>query len=144
MPIQFKLLRIDVPQFAILVDGVVNGPFGINFEVNFTIGDRKIIKCSFKIVYLKDSQPITQLVVDAFFAIEESSWKELEKDGKVVVPAGFLQHMAALTLSTARGVQYAKTTEMGINHFIIPLTNLTEIIKNDMIVDLSQSSNNEK
>ena len=141
MPIQFKLLRIDVPQFAILVDGTVNGPFGINFEVNFSLGDRSIIKCSFKIVYLKEGLPVTQLVVDAFFGIEESSWKELEKDGEVVVPAEFLQHLAALTLSTARGIQYAKTTELGINNYISPLTNLTEIIKNDMVVQPSGSIN---
>ena len=136
MPIQFTLIRIDVPQFAILVDETINGPFGINFEVNFAVGGRNIIKCSFKIVYFKETQPVTQLVVETFFAIEESSWKELEKDDKIVVPAGFLQHMAALTLSTARGVQYAKTIEMGISNYIIPLTNLTEIIQDDMVVDL--------
>ena len=60
----------------------------------------------------------------------------MEKDGKtVVVPAGFLQHLSALTLSTARGIQYAKTTEMGISNYIIPLTNLTEIIKDDLVIE---------
>ena len=134
MPIQFKFLRIDVPQFAILVDESVNGPFGISSEVNFAIGGKNIIKCTLKIVYLKETQPVTQLVVDTFFGIEESSWKEMDKDGNIIIPAGFLQHLAALTLSTARGIQYAKTTEMGISNYIIPLTNLTEIIRDDMIV----------
>lgn len=134
MPIQFRFLRIDVPQFAILVEEAVKGPFGITFSVNFSVGDNSIIKCTLKIVYLKDSQPVTQLVVDTFFAVNQSSWKEMKKDNEVVIPAGFLQHLAALTLSTARGIQYAKTTEIGISDFIIPLTNLTEIIKGDMVV----------
>lgn len=135
MAIQFKFLKIDVPQFAILVEDAVNGPFGINSEVKFALGGKSIIKCHLKIVYLKESQPVTQLVVETYFAVEENSWKELEKDGKTIIPAGFLQHLAALTLSTARGIQYAKTTEMGINNFIIPLTNLTEIIKDDMVIE---------
>ena len=135
MPIQFKFLKIDVPQFAILVEEAVKGPFGINSEVKFALGGKSIIKCHLKIVYLKESQPVTQLVVETYFAIEENSWKDLEKDGKTVVPAGFLQHLAALTLSTARGIQFARTAEIGISDYIIPLTNLTEIIKDDMVIE---------
>ena len=135
MPIQFKFIRIDVPQFAILADEPVNGPFGIGFEVKFALGGENIIKCSLKIVYLKDSHPVTQRVVETFFEVEEESWKELEKDGKTVVPAGFLQHLSALTLSTARGIQYAKTIEIGMSNYIIPLTNLTEIIKDDLVIE---------
>ena len=134
MSIQFQFLRIDVPQFAILSEEAVSGPFGINFGINFALGEKNIIKCTLKVVYLKESQPITQLVVETFFAIEEKSWEELKKDGKVVIPAGFLQHLAALTLSTARGIQYAKTVEIGINNYMIPLTNMTEIVKKDMII----------
>ena len=135
MAIQFKFIKIDVPQFAILVEDAVNGPFGINSEVKFALGGDNIIKCHLKIVYLKDSQPVTQLVVETYFAVEENSWKGLDKEGKTIIPAGFLQHLAALTLSTARGIQYAKTIEMGINNYIIPLTNLTEIIKDDLVIE---------
>ena len=134
MPIQFRLLRIDVPQFAILTNEAINGPFGINYEINFALGDKHIIKCVMKIVYMKDSSPITQLMVEAFFAVEDSSWKEFEKEDSIVVPAGFLQHMAALTLGTARGIQYAKTMGIGINNYMIPLTNLTEIITKDLVI----------
>lgn len=134
MSIQFSFLRIDVPQFAILTEEAVSGPFGINFGINFALGEKNIIKCSLKVVYHKESQPITQLVVDTFFSIQEKSLAEMKRDGKTVIPAGFLQHLAALTLSTARGIQYAKTVEIGINNYIIPLTNLSEIVKNDMII----------
>ncbi len=138
MPIKFSFLKIEIPQFAILVQEEVSGPFGISSEVNFSIGGKNIIKCSLKIVYLKESQPVTQLVVDTFFGIEESSWKGMRHDGNIVIPAGFLQHLAALTLSTARGIQYAKTMELGISNYIIPLTNLTEIIKDDMVVKIEK------
>ena len=138
MPIQFKFLRIDVPQFAILAEDVSGGPFGVSFGINFAIGEKSIIKCSLKVVYLKESQPVTQLVVDTFFAIEEKSWEEMKQDRKVVVPVAFLQHLAALTVSTARGIQYEKTTDIGINNYLIPLTNLTEIIKDDMVIEECQ------
>ena len=138
MSIQFSFIKIDVPQFAILVEEAVSGPFGISSEVKFAIGGNNIIRCTLKIVYLKETRPITQLVVDTFFAVEETCWKALEKDGKTVVPAGFLQHLAALTLSTARGIQYAKTAEIGISNYIIPLTNLTEIIKDDLVIEISK------
>ena len=137
MPIQFKFLKIDVPQFAILVEEAISGPFEISSEVKFALGGKNIIKCTLKIVYLRETHPITQLVVDTFFSVEETSWKELGKEGKTVVPAGFLQHLAALTWSTARGIQYAKTTEIGLSNYIIPLTNLTEIIKEDLVIEIN-------
>ncbi len=134
MPIQFQLLRIEVPQFAILANKPVNGPFRVNFDINFATSKERVIKCTFKIVYLKEAELVTQLVVDTIFSIAEESWEEMKKDGKIVIPTGFLQHLAVISLGTARGIQYAKTEAAGLNNDLIPLINLTEIITSDLVV----------
>lgn len=134
MPIQFQLLRIDVPQFAILATKPVNGPFRVNFDINFATSKNHVIKCTLKIVYLKEADIVSQLVVDTIFAIAEESWNEMKNDDKTIIPVGFLQHLAVISLGTSRGIQYAKTELAGLNNDLIPLINLTEIIKSDLIV----------
>lgn len=136
MPIKFQLLRIDVPQFAILATKPVSGPFRVNFDINFATSKERVIKCTLKIVYLKDSEIVSQLIVDTIFAIAEESWENLKKDNTVVLPTGFLQHLAVISLGTARGIQYAKTEAVGLNNDLVPLINLTEIIKSDLVVSL--------
>ncbi len=134
MPIKFKLQRIDVPQFAILVDKTVNGPFRVNFDINFATSKDHVIRCSLKIVYLKEAELISQLVVDSIFSIEKESWEEMSKGDKLVVPSGFLQHLAVISLGTARGIQYAKTESAGFHNELIPLIDLTKIINKDLII----------
>ena len=137
MPIQFQLLRIEVPQFAIITDKPTSGPFRVNFDINFaTDKEQHVIKCTLKTVYLKDSELISQLVVETIFAVAEESWRDLIRDEKIIIPSAFLQHLAVISLGTARGIQYAKTEIAGLNNDLIPLINLTEIVRNDIEIPL--------
>lgn len=136
MAIQFKLNRISIPQFAILKDEAFANPLRVNYEVNFSIDDQiKSIRNTFKISYFNGEEPVMVMIIECYFDITPESWKEMtQENGNIVIPASFLQHLATVTLGAARGAQFAKTEATNLNSYIIPLMNLTEVVKNDMVV----------
>lgn len=136
MALQFQLVKIDAPQFAIINDGEFSNPLQINFELNFAVDSSYTsIKNALKIVFLNSSEPVMQLVVECYFAISQDSWQEMtQQDNTIIVPVGFLQHLATITVGTARGVLFARTVETNLNKYVLPLVNVTEMVKNDMVI----------
>ena len=136
MAIQFKLNRISIPQFAILKDEAFANPLRVDYKVNFSIDDRiKSIRNTFKISYFNGEELVMVMIIECYFDVTPESWKEMtHENGNIIIPAGFLQHLATVTLGAARGAQFAKTEATNLNNYTIPLMNLTEVIKNDMVV----------
>ncbi len=136
MALQFQLVKIDTPQFAIINDGEFNNPLQIDFEINFAIDNNlSAIKNTLKVVYMNANEPVMQLVIDCCYAISPDSWKEITaSDKSIVAPAGFLQHLTALTIGVTRGVLHSKTEGTNLNKFSLPLIDISEIVKNDMVI----------
>lgn len=136
MALQFQLVKIDAPQFAIINDGEFSNPLQINFELNFAVDNSfTSIKNALKIVFLNSSEPVMQLVVECYYAISKESWQEMtQQDNTIIVPVGFLQHLATITVGTARGVLFAKTVETNLDKYVLPLVNVIEMVKNDMVI----------
>ena len=105
MALQFQLVKIDTPQFAIINDGEFNNPLQIDFEINFAIDNNlSAIKNTLKVVYMNANEPVMQLVIDCCYAVSPDSWKEITaSDKSIVAPAGFLQHLTALTIGVTEG-----------------------------------------
>ena len=128
MALQFQLVKIDAPQFAILNDGEFTNPLQINFELNFAVDS------SFTSIK-NSSEPVMQLVVECYYAISKESWQEMtQENNTIIVPVGFLQHLATITVGTTRGVLFARTVETNLNKFVLPLVNVTEMVKKDMVI----------
>lgn len=49
----------------------------------------------------------------------------------LVIPKGFLRHLAMLTVGTSRGILHAKTEGTCFNKYVLPTINVTLIIKED-------------
>lgn len=63
----------------------------------------------------------------------------LEAESKTLtVPKGFLCHLAMLTVGTSRGILHAKTEGTCFNKYVLPVINVTEIIKGDASFSLDQ------
>ncbi len=76
-----------------------------------------------------------QIVVDCYYEILQESWKEMtDSTGKIKVPSGFLLHIASITIGSARGILYTKTEGTILNNYIMPLINMSNAVKEDMIV----------
>ena len=54
----------------------------------------------------------------------------------MIVPKGFLAHLAMITTGTSRGVLFAKTEATPFSKFIVPTLNVEEMIKKDAIFDI--------
>jgi hypothetical protein len=56
----------------------------------------------------------------------------LHDGSKIVIPRNTALHLAAITYSTTRGVLHAKTENTPANQLFLPLTNLENIITEDV------------
>jgi len=137
MAIQFKLTKVEVPQFAILSDKEFSDPLHIDYGFEFSIDESSSsIRCDATVTYIDKKTPVMKIVVRCEYAIEPDSWASLKTARGFVFPAGFLQHLATLAIGTARGVYYGKTDGTIFNRFFIPLLDVTQAIKEDMILPI--------
>lgn len=135
MAVQFKLTSIAVPQFAILTEQEFSDPLNIDYRFDFSVeGSVHALRCEAIITYVDKGVIVMKIVVRCDFSIEPDSWEGLKKDGTLVFPAGFLQHLASLSVGTARGVFYGKTEGTIHNRFFIPLLDVSKAIKGDMVI----------
>jgi hypothetical protein len=70
------------------------------------------------------------------FALTEATWEQCRNsDNQVKIPKELLTHLAVIALGTARGVLHAKTEGTLFNHHIMPVLNLTEVFKDDLLLN---------
>ena len=87
--------------------------------------------------FLQGKKVFLKIQVSCHFKIEESSWNSLIQENKLIVPKGFLAHLAMITTGTSRGVLFAKTEATPFSTFIIPTWNVGEMIKEDVLFDIA-------
>ena len=141
LALSFRLVDIKTDEFAIIEDSFEEGG-NVRLGTFFDFGvdkEKHILGTNVKFQFEQDEKPFMIISVTCGFEMEEEAWESLiNKDkNKLKIPEGFASHMAVLTVGTARGVLHEKTTETGFNDFIIPPINLTEIINEDIEVDLN-------
>lgn len=141
MNIQFQLIKIDAPQFAVIKDSEFSNPLHVNFEANFAVDNNVTsIKNTLKVVYSDSSVPVMQLVVECIYAVSSESWSEMKKpDVHYVIPVGFLRHICTITIGTTRGILYEKTAATNLNKYVMPLVNVVDMVKEDMVFAPSKS-----
>lgn len=133
--IGFALVKITTEQFAIIEDN-----FDKETEIKLHTGFRFAADSKQKLVAVFNSFTFETngkqfLLVEAgcHFAIAPESWKKMfdSQLNKLIVPKGFLQHMAMLTVGTNRGILHSKTENTCFNQYHIPTINVAELIKQD-------------
>ncbi|AFM03293.1 hypothetical protein Fleli_0835 [Bernardetia litoralis DSM 6794] len=132
--IQFSLKKINTEQFAIVEDVYNSQIEDINLEVHINFGTSSesssivsIIKFQFK----QNDKFFLIIEVSCEFSVEKGKWNEFRKEGKLIIPQGFLAHLAMITVGTTRGVLHSKTTNTKFNNFILPTIDVTKIVTED-------------
>ncbi|WP_338768026.1 hypothetical protein WAF17_06925 [Bernardetia sp. ABR2-2B] len=132
--IQFSLKKINTDQFAIIEDAYNSQIEDINLEIHINFGTSSettsivsIIKFQFK----QNEKSFLIVEVSCEFSVEKSKWSEFRKEGKLIIPQGFLAHLAMITVGTTRGVLHSKTTNTKFNDFILPTIDITKIVTED-------------
>ncbi len=138
--IGFALSRLNLDQFAIIDEaydedkdiGLVTGlQFGADIE-------KKGIKCTIRISFEQDDRPFLILVASNEYSIDHAAWSAFTRtdDKKMVLPKGFMAHLAMLTVGTSRGMLHVKTENTKFNRYFLPTINVAEMINDDVSFDV--------
>lgn len=135
--VQFRMSRISVEQFAILVEEAPQAEIVVDSDVSFgVIPNKQVVAVKFNITFTHEDKKLLVMELHCYFNVRPEDWKKFEKENKVVIPKDLLAHFAMHTVGTARGVLYCKTEGTLYNQFIIPPMNVTERIPEDIVIDL--------
>lgn len=133
--IQFRLVDVKELQFVNLANEWPDGEMQINNQLQFNCEtDKRVVRCNASFEYKKND--ITQLIlsVQTIFEFTRDSWSslyQLEGD-QWVLPAGLVQHMADITIGSARGIMAIRSEEAGIPKQILPLVHPGQMLRNNI------------
>ncbi len=131
----FTLQGIKTEQFAIFEENFVpKKETGLGTELQFKLDEKNNqIGVFLGFEFMQGKKVFLKIQVSCHFKIEESSWNNFiqKKGSKLVVPKGFLAHLAMITTGTTRGVLFAKTETTPFSKFIVPTLNVAEMITED-------------
>ncbi len=137
-PIGFILRGIKTEQFAIIDTNFKEGePSNAGFEIKYAASiEERVIIPIVKFTFEQNNIPFLILEVSCHFEIEEAGFTSIHNADlkQIRIPLDFAMHITMLTVGTARGVLHAKTESTVFSQFLIPAINLTEIVKEDVVI----------
>lgn len=136
--ISFRLRNIVTEQFATFEIDNIPETHDLKSELQFAINPEiKVVACKINFQFLHNSVPLVTLKVVCNFDVEPKSWdKDLVSKNKIILPKHFLDHICAVTVSTARGVLHAKTENTPFNRLMIPTFNVSKLVEKDIVFEI--------
>ena len=132
--IGFSLFQIVTEQFALFEENhLEKGKINLGTDLTFGLNkERKVFSVTTKFTFEMKKKPFMSIQVTCFFEIDNISWGNFIEDNKITFPKQFVAHMAMLTVGTARGILHSKTEKTIFNTYILPTTNVVEMIADDV------------
>lgn len=141
--IGFSLKKVSTEQFAFIEEGFNDkGKIRLNTSLRYAADDiQKYVAVFTSFVFDSDAKPFLIVEASCHFQIKDSAWIEMfnSETNTLVVPKGFLCHLAMLTVGTSRGILHAKTEGTCFNKYVLPTINVTQIIKEDATFSFNKS-----
>jgi len=138
--IHFSFQGIKVEQFAVFEENYkpkneTGIAVGFEFKLNQSI---KQIGVFLSIDFEQCKKKFLRILVSCHYKIEDETWVNFvhAEDANIVLPKHFIAHIAMITVSTTRGVLFAKTEGTFCSQFIVPLINVTEMITHDAVFEI--------
>jgi len=140
--IGFALISIKTEQFASIEENFVEGG-NINLGSGLSFGFEKeqhAIAIFPKFTFECNGKLFLTIETSSHFSISPEDWESFFNNdtGLITVPKNFMQHLCVISIGTARGVLHAKTENTLFNRFLLPTINVTEMITDDIIENLTQ------
>lgn len=140
--IQFGMVGINVEQFAILTDAMppvdeINVSATMNMK--YSMSARRI---ALTITFSYERNHTDKMIIISVcceFAIEETGWESMKKDGEIRIPKEVLRHLAVHTVGTTRGILHCKTSGTPFNSLILPPINVEEMIQEDISLPIEDN-----
>lgn len=138
--IHYTLVRIITENLELVpVEMTDDQPVRVDVGFNFGIdNEQQLLKVLFKNVFLQDESPFITIEIGCIFSINPEAWELLgdEENNRFIIPQNFAGHLAGLAVSTARGILHQATDGTPLNMFLIPVTNIEEIVREDIVLPL--------
>lgn len=137
--IRFRMAKISVDQFAILADKAPSE--GVSYSVGFgfnVAANASRLACIFTIEFSFSEKPILKLSITCEFDIHEDDWNYRITDGVLSISKEDLGFFANQTVGAARGILFCKTENSDFRDYILPPINLTDILDEDLAINLSK------
>ncbi len=136
--ISFKLHSIKTEQFAIIED-IYNEADSVQLESNYRFGSvvsEKLIAVLVNYKFKTTKGVFLTIEVSCMFGIKPDSWNSIYivEKSELILPKAIATHLLVLVIGTARGVLHAKTENTPYNRFILPTLNVSESIKEDVVI----------
>lgn len=136
----FALAKVTTEQFAVFEDQFCE-EVKPRLKLNFKFAadpEKKLIGVFANFIFECEGQPFLVIEAGCHFNIQPDSWNELlnEQQNALTIPPKLMQHLAVITVGTARGILHAKTENTKFNQFHLPTINLGEIITEDKVFNL--------
>lgn len=129
--ILYRFVKMDLTQFAFFHDGYKDEDAQLDilnrFQFAYNFGSHTVL-CKTIIEVSKNDSVLMKSELDSLFEIEAESAKNIESDDVAVVPPGLLAQFASLAYSSMRGALYFKMQDTPLCNFILPPSDVTEII----------------
>lgn len=143
------MAKQNTPQIGFSLQGIKTESFIIEWE-NFDLKQKELglqTQYQFKVdsknkhigayvafTFRQSEKIFIELVVSCHFKIKADAWNTFattKGDDIIVVPKGFLAHLAMITIGTARGILFAKTENTPFSSFMIPTIDVVKAISKD-------------
>ena len=138
--VEFALVKINLEQFAIIEDLYQNdNKVEFTTALNFAVSNyNKRIKVFVRFGFEQEKKPFIIIEGSCEFSVVSSSWDSFANAEKhsITVPKGFMAHIAALTVSSVRGMLHVKTENTQFNRYFIPTMNVAEMVSEDVKFDI--------
>ncbi|MBD5420485.1 MAG: hypothetical protein K2F93_07050 [Muribaculaceae bacterium] len=139
--IRFRMVRINVDQFAILAEKVPAEGVSFSVHLGFNVASNAArIACIFTIEFTHVEMPLLKLSINCEFDVMEEDWKNYINDKILTIAKEDLGFFANQTVGVARGILFCKTENTDFQNLILPPVNLIDLINQDLVIDLSVES----
>jgi hypothetical protein len=142
---EFALVGIKTNQFAIISEKYSqDSNTSVELKFDFDVDKEKhhlALISAFN--YIQNNSVVIKLEVVCLYKISDTSWSECynEKEDKVIFPKNFITHLSALTIGTARGILHTKTEGTLYNKHLIPIIDVSNLLKEDIVLEFSDKKN---
>lgn len=138
--LSYTIASMQVSQSVVIPERYSQGG---NIQINnsFSFGidvDKSVLLCKHKLALRKHGKDFADFILDTVFVISPDSLKNLEENGKLTIPEGFLVQCGSISYGSLRGIVLQDAKKKGLNNIIIPPLYVNEIIKEPMIIDLKK------
>lgn len=134
---KFKMVKINIDQFAILSQDAPNGDIDVNVNLRFKYSlEARRIASVMQFSFKHKESPLLILEVTCEFEIHPDDWNELFTSSELCISKSILEYFGVQTVGTARGIMHCKTEGTAYNGIILPPLDITQLVKEDIHIPL--------